>query len=321
MFGYIGKHWRGELSLPQSYWVNGVLVLLPFNIYFRIVDAVVTTDPPHDPLAYIYLFTLPALVALPIEVWAGIGIWRSAGARIEGGRKGWAWVARIVVLINLLALIGLMINVARYTYSSFQSESFERTGGYLIQRHDTYVVFHGGITEASGDELANDLGGPKVKRLVINGSIGGFIRPALRVANVVKDRKLFVVALAQCESACTIMLAAGEVRAVTPTTATGFHRGTLMGLNDTAPDDEKGARFFEQAGLTKAFIAKIRTHAGPDDLYDPTLRELIDQGFITDIFEEETSVYRPAKEWCQTQPRLCAHTGRQNWIAKHGHFP
>jgi len=31
----------------------------------------VTSDPPRDPLAYIYLFTLPALVALPIEVWTG----------------------------------------------------------------------------------------------------------------------------------------------------------------------------------------------------------------------------------------------------------
>jgi hypothetical protein len=314
----MARHWHGELSLPQSYWVNGVLLLLPFNIYFRIAGAVAKTDPPHSPLAYLYLFTIPALIALPLQIWAGVGVWRSAGVRFRLGKKGWSVVARIVVIVNVFALIAVGIIATRYTYSAFVGENFEHNASYTVSRHKNYVMFHGPITEAAADKLVSELKRSGVNRLVINGSIGGFIRPALRIAEVVTERHLFVVAVTQCESACTAVLAAGNIRAITPTTATGFHRGLVFGLNETAPDDDQMDNLYRAAGLSERFVAKIRTHRGPRDLYDPPLRELISQGFVTDIYVAAIKGYEEAKAWCEQTPNWCNRTGRANWIKQHG---
>jgi hypothetical protein len=314
----MARHWRGELSLPTSYWVNGVLLLLPFNIYFQIAQAIARSDPPHNPLAYLYLFTIPALIALPLQIWAGVGIWRSAGVRFASGKKGWSVVARIVVVVNVFALIAVGIIATRYTYSAFVAADFEREAAYSIERHEKYVVFHGPITEAGADQLISALETSGVDRLVINGSIGGFTRAGLRIAEVIKAKHLFVVAVTQCESACTAMLAAGAVRAITPATLTGFHRASVVGLDETAPDDAKMDELYREAGLTEQFIAKIRTHRGARDLYDPPLRELITQGFITHIYVPDIKSYEPATLWCEQRSDLCSHTGRANWILQHG---
>jgi hypothetical protein len=315
--GYIGRHWRGELSLPRSYWIDGALVLLPFNFYFRVMEFVVVANPPHSPLAFVYLFLGPILLLIPISVWAGVGIWRSAGRRIAEGSKGWAWIARAIVLINIPIVALLLINTARFTYSSIVAYEFESAAGYRIIEHKHAVIFHGHITEAAGDNLVAALDKPDVGRLVINGSIGGFLRPAMRVAEKIRERKLFVVALAQCESACTILLAAGQVRAVEPDTETGFHRGSLMGLTQGAPEDLQADKYYAAAGMSSALIATIRSHAGPDDLYDPALKVLIEDGFVTEIYDRNSGVYFPAHDWCQSQPAQCARSGRANRKQRH----
>ncbi len=314
---YIGRHWRGEFSLPQSYWVNGVIVLMPFNIYFRVLEAAFAENPPQSPATFFEAFAIPFLVMIPIVIWSGVGIWRSAGRRIADGKPGWAWVARIVVLVNLLVLLVAMFTTVRYAYAMAQALQMESRATYKITDDGRYIVFHGTITDAAATELVAKLGNPKVQRFVINASNGGFLPPALRVARVIKDRKLFVVAMEQCESACTILLAAGQTRAIFPGTMMGFHRGTLVGLSDDLPQNKLDEKFYSDAGMSPALIARIRTHAGPTDLYDPPLRDLIDDGFLTDIFDESRQVYVSARAWCVQQPVLCAKTGRENWQAAH----
>ncbi|HEX4303773.1 MAG TPA: ATP-dependent Clp protease proteolytic subunit [Rhizomicrobium sp.] len=319
---YIGRHWRGEFPLPQSYWLNGVVILMPFNIYFRALEVAFQQDPPQSPSIFVEAFLLPFLVMIPVVIWSGVGIWRSAGHRIADGRKGWAWVARIVVLINLLTLIGALVTTSRSSYSVYEAWRVESRSTYSVKAKDNYVIFHGTITDAAATELIAKLNNDKVKRLVLNASNGGFMRPTMRIAKVIKERKLFVVAMAQCESACTVLLAAGHTRAMLPDTMMGFHRGTLVGLSDTAvPEDEQGDRYYADAGMSADLIARIRSHAGPDDLYDPPLTDLIDDGFITEIFDQASHLYLPAHEWCVAHAAVCARTGRQNWQAAHGPHP
>lgn len=96
---YFARHWRGELSLPKSYWVSGVLL---FGFCCNLAMIVVVT------LAIFALRATPALaftvavayilLTLGAYVWAVVGIWRSANRR--GG--GWAMVARIVMIFSVL---------------------------------------------------------------------------------------------------------------------------------------------------------------------------------------------------------------------------
>jgi hypothetical protein len=302
MFGYIARHWRGEFSLPQSYWVNGALVLLPFNLYLRFVGDAFEAQPPQSPAIYIFSYLLPYLAFLPVVTWSGVGIWRSAGHRIEEGRPGWAWVARGIVILNVLTVGGSILVTARDDYAILTAFFDERAAKFSVADKGAYVMFHGEITDASANQLAPLLTNPRIKRLVINGSNGGFVMPTLRLAKAIHDHDLFVVAIAECVSSCTVLLAAGATRAVDPRTELGFHLGTIAGLDDPAQGWDEADRYYAAAGMSAELIAKIHTHRGPHDVYRPPLRELIDDGFITHVYVDKDTGYEPARTWCAETP-------------------
>jgi hypothetical protein len=42
---YITAHWRGELSLPMSYWVNGCVLTCLFVMFYIVVHDLVVPNP------------------------------------------------------------------------------------------------------------------------------------------------------------------------------------------------------------------------------------------------------------------------------------
>lgn len=106
---YFARHWRGELSLPRSYWINGVLIFgLGINIFCMValtVTVVVFSTVP----AIVYIVG-PALVALNVAayVWALVGVWRSA-FRYQGSAI-WKYLAFIASVLGVLLSIS---NVAQ----------------------------------------------------------------------------------------------------------------------------------------------------------------------------------------------------------------
>jgi hypothetical protein len=93
---YISRHWRGELSLPVSYWINGFLLLI--TLYVLTASAI--ADSPWQ----VKLFGASVgMVGIPIiAVWQLIGIYRSA--KVRAGF--WAGMARLCVGFGWLHLIG-----------------------------------------------------------------------------------------------------------------------------------------------------------------------------------------------------------------------
>ena len=312
MSSYIARHWRGELSLPQSYWVNGVLLGMPVNIYFAIAKAAIKESPSAS--AAVYYLLIPFAVFFFLAVWQGVGIWRSAGRRIAEGRSGWAWIARLVVLGNLAFVAYSLAVGAPMNYAVVRAFLEERAAHFSIQQNGTYVVFHGTITQQAANELAPALQAEKVRRLVINGSNGGFLRPTLQLTHIIETRRLWVTALAECDSACTGLVAAGEPRAISPDTIVGLHRGTIAGVG-VAPDWSDIEAIYRRAGMSTALFAKMRAHSGPADIYEPTIRELIEGGFVNAIYVDAAKAYQSAPEWCRANPAQCDRTGRQNAAA------
>jgi hypothetical protein len=312
MFRYIARHWRGEFSLPQSYWVNGVLIGLPLNLYFQVIGAEFEADLVQSPTRFIEAVLLPFFAFVLLYVWQAVGIWRSAGHRIAEGKSGWSWVARIVVLINGFAVASNLVAFLSLSNVLVQAMREERAATFTVTPHGSYVQFHGEITDESARELEAALANPQVKRLVLNGSNGGFVQPSLRLAKLIKDRDLMVVAIGDCDSMCTMLLAAGAERAVGPDTVMGFHRATIIGSTETADGWEAAEEYYRGAGLDDEFMAKIDSHGGPADIWEPTLREMIDAGLITQVFDYTRNLYIPAREWCDQKPAVCGRTGRQN---------
>jgi hypothetical protein len=86
---WIFRHWRGELSLPNSYWINSVL--LAGVVYGILVTA-----------GLVLLF-------LPIYGWSIVGTWRAAQtymAQHRGTRRPvWGGLACFMVATGLLSSI------------------------------------------------------------------------------------------------------------------------------------------------------------------------------------------------------------------------
>ncbi len=94
---YITRHWRGDLSLPVSYWVNGQL----FGIGYRL-GAFFIFDHPDPSISYALLSLLIVIViGLGMQVWQSVGIWRSADKYIQRGKRHiWAYLAQIAVVLG-----------------------------------------------------------------------------------------------------------------------------------------------------------------------------------------------------------------------------
>ena len=86
---YITAHWRGQLSLPMSYWVNGCVLTCLFVMFYIVVHDLVVPNPSERmgmPLAILAIMSLNCPVLL---TWQTMGLFRCA--RRRGGF--WATVA------------------------------------------------------------------------------------------------------------------------------------------------------------------------------------------------------------------------------------
>ena len=312
---YIARHWRGELSLAQSYWVNGVLLLLPFRLYFAIASAAFESQHLETPFAAFEWIVLPFLLMVPLVIWGGVGIWRSAGRSIAEGRPVWAWIARLVVLFNGCVLLYSVAVYAQLMWSIGFAYFDQRNAHYEVSTVQDRVVFSGEITPESADTLVPLLQAKGIVRLVIRQSVGGYILPSLRIAKLVHDRGLTVVASGGCASMCTVILAAGTERFIMPTTVIRLHTGTQVGTNTVAQQWGDAEKWYLQAGMTPELLAKVRAHSGPYDLYEPTMSELIVNGLATHVYDEKIVHFVPAQQWCEQNSDACSRTGTQNRTA------
>jgi hypothetical protein len=93
---YIARHWRGDLSLAVSYWINGWL----FGTGY-IVGTIIITDHPSPSITYAIGLLIVSALGFALQVWQLIGIWRSASKHTErGGRRIWAFLAQLGVILG-----------------------------------------------------------------------------------------------------------------------------------------------------------------------------------------------------------------------------
>lgn len=300
MTDYLLKHWRGQFPLGRACGTNGALVVLVFAAWFELAGGYLVTHPPIRFPTFLPLLVLPFLVLLPVAAWSGVGIWRSAGRRIDFARPFWAWLARAAVVAGIAILFLGVIMLVRASLAIMSAHANGSIAAYEVSLRGNTAVFHGEITSAAADELELLLKDKSVKRLALAGSGGGDLSQALRLAKLIQDRKLFVVALAQCDSACTLLLAAGKMRAIVPDTIMRFGAG---------PDS--ALRLYKQARLDGAFVDSLRKQP-PDALLEPALYNLIASGFLTDIFVAAERRYVAAPKWCARNLAACGRSGREN---------
>ena len=102
----IKRIWRGELPLWASYWIVGVggAAFLGVPVFAAMLAL---TDIPEDDVASLFLGALAFLLCY--QIWASVGIWRSASS--YGGDPTWALAAKLCVAASALGVILMALSV------------------------------------------------------------------------------------------------------------------------------------------------------------------------------------------------------------------
>lgn len=285
---YFVRHWRGELSLGISYWLNGgVFTSLAVVILTAAVEVMVKDGYTLRTISLASLSIL--LFSVIAGLWSLVGIWRSANHHVaRGGKAGWASAARIGVVFGTLAMTGQLFAtiIPQVKELALIASGNDPIGTISIKIavNGQSAIINGMFGEGSAAEVERILdAAPGVTSLVLN-SAGGRLHEAKRLASVVQSRALNTYVEGQCASACTYVFLAGRDRAATPNAQIGFHRPSFPGLDADAQQAMTRGMLdvYRAANLPEMFIQRI-AKTPPEGMWYPTRDELIAAHVITRV--------------------------------------
>jgi hypothetical protein len=281
---YLVRHWRGELSLPISYWLNNVGISFLFSI-----GCVMAKRAYSDaPLRWIALVTIVLLcLSLPIWLWSSVGIWRSASRRSRTGRgRGWAIAAQITVLMGVLAHLGnlklvMLPDIHELGLIALGLDPIGKAEIKLSSDGRT-VYFSGGLRAGSADQAVQVLRSAPQAHLLVLDSYGGRILEAKILAREVQARGMDTHVERLCASACTYVLLAGKHRTASPSAKIGFHQPSFAGLEPALlrHQTEDMLNYYRAAGLPENFVRRIGITPA-SSMWFPTQRELEAANVVT----------------------------------------
>lgn len=281
---YFLRHWRGDLSLPISYWVNGIIAYMALALAAGLTAGLTTADDLRLVSVGVILLYFAALA---ISVWQIVGTWRSASNHTErGGTAFWAVVARIILILSAANVTNFTLHTTLPQTKEFISiiAGDKRMPAYQIRvlPGGTEIEFSGGLRAGAAKELEKILAAvPQAKVLHVN-STGGRIREGEQMARLVRQHSLITYTTDECLSAATIAFIAGKERIVRNGAKIGFHAPHFPGM--TSEQESAGRLFWrgimQSAGIQQAFIDKALTTPA-ESMWYPTVEEMRNAGVIT----------------------------------------
>lgn len=283
---YIGRHWRGEQSLAQSFWLNHLLLSLPLG--FALSGLMTWISLKGEALqagSIAMLIGWP--IALAFSAWAIVGTWRAASAyrRMEGSLL-WASLARLSLIgatVQLLAsaLIGFAPQAGEFWQLARGRDPIGQAT-LTLSPDGRSVRLDGPIGMGDATRLQRLLAGaPQPVREFELVSPGGRIFEAERMVTLVRQAGASTRAVGGCESACTLVFLAGAQRQLMPGARLGFHRassGTYNPVFDEAANRELAATYRDM-GLPDYFIERtLRTP--PQGMWYPKDEELVAHALV-----------------------------------------
>lgn len=284
---YLVRHWRGDLSLPLSYWVNGWLATLAGIAAGFAVRLFVH---PTDSVAAWALAMIAAWIfVIGSAAWQVVGVWRSAGKhKARGGSGFWAGAARLMMVIGTLGFLRVFIvQGVPQLHEIWNIATGDPLAGphkLRVLRNGTELEFAGGISFGVTGEVIKALDATPSIHVIHLNSLGGRIEEARKLRDLIHERHLTTYSATGCASACTIAFMGGEQRVIAPTAKLGFHRGAFPGVTDAliAIEIEPDKRAFMAAGVDRGFVD--RAFSTPNDtIWWPTTDELKAAKVITAI--------------------------------------
>ncbi len=286
--GYLGAHWRGELDLLRSFWLNHLLLLVPLSYALSAAMAALQWRGQALQIgALAMLLGWPALMAL--AVWSAVGLWR-ASQRWLGTNQAplWAWLARLgLLLTSLQLLVSLGFGVLPQLGNWFSlARGVDPLGRASIELSDDglHLQLRGVIGLGDAERLRTALdGAPDLRRLELVSS-GGRLHEAELMAALLRTRGLTTRAIGQCVDACVPLFLAGTVRQLNPGAQLGLRRlsgGSFHPLVELQLSRVQ-ARQLRAWGLTP-YLVELAMLTRPPQVWTPPIEELLANGLVSPL--------------------------------------
>ncbi|HKY94468.1 MAG TPA: hypothetical protein VJL84_04140 [Kiloniellales bacterium] len=152
------------------------------------------------------------------------------------------------------------------------------------------VIFRGDVTYGTTKALLELIKANPAVTTVHLTSDGGYVHPALIVANTLQLRGATTFVPSECVSACTLLFLGGETRYLAPGAKLGFHRAWR---NLDEPEDrgtqmtneEIRQRLLER-GVSAAFAEQVLATPSTEVWY-PTAEEMLEAGVIDGVVSHD----------------------------------
>ncbi|GKQ56086.1 RDD family protein [Bradyrhizobium sp. Ce-3] len=287
---YLVRHWRGELSLPVSYWVNGTVLGAGLGVVIGVLGHVLNErGSEYLVLWLVSVIAIWASIVL-LRIWVTVGVWRAASHYQASGKSFWGGAAKVVTTLG----------VAYVAYSCLFVAAPQIAGVYEIVTGDTRVgphqfrvlangrglEFSGGITFGVAHELETLLDAMSSVRTVQLNSIGGRMREAQKMADLIKARGLNTYVALSCLSACTVVFLGGKERVLLARSGKlGFHQTSFRGMTalDRQAAIETEIARLRGFGLSRAFAEHV-TATPPSSMWYPDQNELLREKVATRLY-------------------------------------
>ena len=291
---YVLRHWRGELPLWKSYWVNGSLVTLASLVLVSFV----TVQAANEWLTRFWKTTSIVFILIWVAIyllttWQLVGIWRSAQSHIRNsGTFFWARIAQVVLIVGTILNLTTFALVAlpQMTEYSLVALGLQKFGGFTVQvlHQGTEMEVAGGMDFGLTEEVKRQLdANPRVTVIHLD-SPGGRLAEARSLRQVIQLRGLNTYTSKGCFSACAHAFLAGTTRVIASDARLGFHQAHFPGSSPKSAlrimKEEES--YFLSRGVTSSFIKKAFSTPS-EKMWTPSPEELLSAHVVTQLYPGE----------------------------------
>jgi hypothetical protein len=286
---YFTRHWRGELSLPVSYWVNGFGIGVAYAFLIELL--VLAMPKTYAPWPVFFLLCLVWSGIVVLGVWQFVGIWRSSNHHTErGGLRLWGVAAKVMVVIGAIQMVGTIagsgVPQIRETYLIAIGDPEIGPYAFALSRKGTVLTFKGGITFGTAKEMKERLAAAPDVWMVVLDSHGGRAEEAKQMQDLIRSQRLDTYVRTKCLSACTIVYLGGRRRYLHREGQLGFHAASFPGVSASEMASENRLLADEAVALGVSAKFARKAYLWPaDSMWYPTVIELINVGVVTRVID------------------------------------
>lgn len=276
-------HWRGEVGLRKTLIESAIAAGLLAWLVGLGFDFVGDPDNYSGNWQVLKLKTLGLSIALlSVWIWWSVGATRAALNQVKANKNFSS--ALVVYLLGLLFMIHSLATALDDGQDWLRSMySPKEVANISYDPASRRIVLKGSIGFGTYRALLRVLQEHPRAELLELTSPGGYAMEGFALARLVKASNLNTVTFRYCDSACTLIFAAGKKRLLGPKAVLGFHRSHVFGkpvLEGWSYTEHRMAKYLEDRGVKWQFIKTAFSYGG-DEIWEPTHRDMVESGYAT----------------------------------------